>query len=89
MNVALGIMALVLAFYLFGLLLEQMRRSSEEFQPRRNMKDHVSDEEFLAACSVKDPDVAFKVRAIISDQLDIPLNNIHPDDRFVQELGCW
>ena len=58
-------------------------------KPCRDMKRFISDEEFLAACSVKDPEVALKVRAIISDQLDIPLNNIHPNDRFVQELGCW
>ena len=58
-------------------------------KPCRDMKRFVSDEEFLAACSVKNPEVALKTRAIISDQLDIPLNNIHPNDRFVQELGCW
>ena len=63
--------------------------AAKEFKPRRDMSRFISDEEFLAACSVKDPEIAFKVRAIISDQLDFPVNHIHPDDRLTHELGAW
>lgn len=47
----------------------------------------ISDEEFLAACSpgVR-PEVALKVRAIVSEQLDIPEHQIHPSHRFVEDL---
>ena len=46
----------------------------------------ISDEEFLAAIPNADPGIALRVREIVSEQLDIPLNSLHPDDRFVEDL---
>lgn len=47
---------------------------------------HISDEQFLAAVPDADPDRALRVRAIISEQLDIPEHHLHPDDHFVDDL---
>ena len=49
---------------------------------------YVSDEEFLAACrpGVR-PEVAFKVRHIVADQLNIPEHTIHPNNSFT-DLGA-
>lgn len=49
----------------------------------------ISDDEFLARCKPgTDPEVALKVRAIISEQLGIPANEIHPEHRFIEDLGA-
>jgi len=49
----------------------------------------ISEEEFLAKC---EPGVnrqrALKVRRIISEQLGIPYEHIHPDQRFIEDLHC-
>ena len=58
-------------------------------EPRRDMSQDVSDEEFLAACSVKDPQIALGVRQVISDCLGLDEHMIHPHDRLVQDLGAW
>jgi len=29
-----------------------------------------------------------KVRAIVSEQLDVPLEEIHPDSNFIDDLKC-
>lgn len=54
----------------------------EKFRP-------LTDEEFLSRCSpgVR-PETALKVRAIISDQLGIPVEQIHPEHRFIEDLNC-
>lgn len=54
----------------------------EKFRP-------LSDEEFLSRCSpgVR-PETALKVRAILSDQLGIPVEQIHPEHRFIEDLDC-
>lgn len=46
----------------------------------------VTDEEFLAAVPFATPEKALRIRAIISDQLDVPLHDLHPSDRFVEDL---
>ena len=66
-----------------------LRHSEPEWEPRRDMSQHVSNEEFLAACSVKDPKVALGVREVIADCLGIEEQTIHPHDRLVQDLGAW
>lgn len=60
----------------------------EPKEPRRDMSRTVSDEEFLAACSVKDPDVALRVRKVLADCLGLDEHEIHPEDRIVQDLGA-
>ena len=47
----------------------------------------ISDQEFLEACSVKDPAIALKVRKIISDCSGVDEQFIHPSDRLIQDLG--
>lgn len=47
----------------------------------------ISDEEFLKRCpDGVSPEVALRVRRIISEQLNIPYAEIHPDQRFVEDL---
>lgn len=55
----------------------------------RDMDRDISDEEFLKACSVKDPNIALKVRKILSDCSGVPDESIHPDDRIIQDLGMY
>lgn len=47
----------------------------------------LTDEEFLSRCSpgVRE-ETALKVRAILSDQLGIPVERIHPEHRLVEDL---
>lgn len=47
----------------------------------------LSDEEFVARCPPGTRrEVALKVRAIVSEQLGIPEEQIHPEHRFVEDL---
>lgn len=49
----------------------------------------ITDEEFLARCTPgTNPDIALKVRRIVSEQLDVPYEQIHPSARFVEDLGA-
>lgn len=49
----------------------------------------LSDDEFIAKCSPgASRDIALRVRRIISEQLDIPYERIHPDQDFVRDLDC-
>jgi len=47
----------------------------------------ISDDEFLAKCSSSiDPEIALRVRAIISDVYGIPYNQIYPDQNLIDDL---
>ncbi len=49
----------------------------------------LTDDEFLARCRPGTrPEVALKVRKIVSEQLFIPVEQIYPEDRFVEDLGA-
>lgn len=49
----------------------------------------LTDEQFLARCRPGTrPEVALKVRKIISEQLFIPVEQIYPEDRIVEDLGA-
>lgn len=62
--------------------------SSHDSVPmNRDIDQPVSDEEFMAACSVKDSEIALKVRQILSDCSGVDEENIHPNDRLIYELG--
>lgn len=50
---------------------------------RRDMSRHISNEEFLAACDIKDPAIALKVRKILADFSGVPEDHIHPQDRML------
>lgn len=66
-----------------------LSRSEPDLEPRPDMGRDISDEEFLAACSVRDPKVAFGVRKVIADCLGVDEQTIHPQDRLVEDLGAW
>lgn len=70
----------------FLMLFQLISVSSAYFDGR--MSRHISDAEFLAAIPNANPERALRIRAIISDQLDVPVCYIHPDDRFVDDLGA-
>ena len=62
--------------------------SSHDSVPmNRDINQPVTDEEFMAACSVKDPEIALKVRQILSHCSGVDEENIHPHDRLIYELG--
>ncbi|MEO1614766.1 MAG: hypothetical protein AAFV88_02890 [Planctomycetota bacterium] len=49
----------------------------------------ISDDEFVARCPPgTGRDVALRVRRVISEQLGIPYDQIYPEQRFVDDLGC-
>ncbi|WP_372898067.1 hypothetical protein [Stieleria sp.] len=76
-----GGIALILAW---GLALEAKR--SREFRRRW---PPISEDEFVANCSPgTNRERALKVRRIISEQLGVPYERIHPDQRFVEDLDC-
>lgn len=63
------------------------RAGQEHLRPdARPLGRIISDEEFLAACSIQDPRIAFNVRRIISDCSGVDENLIHPRDRLVTDL---
>ena len=84
------ICVLLIAVLVLPCLISAIFGNSEpESEPRRDMSQDVSDEEFLAACSVKDPQIALGVRQVISDCLGLDEHMIHPHNRLVQDLGAW
>jgi hypothetical protein len=49
----------------------------------------ISEEEFVAKCTPgTNPQTALRVRRIISEQLGIPYEHIHPEQHFVHDLDC-
>ena len=84
----MGILLFVSAVVLLSYVLHECSKT-HGYAPQRNMSRFVSDEEVVAASPTQSREVALRVREIVSEQLDVPLNNIHPDDRLVEELGAW
>ena len=55
----------------------------------KRMWPPISDEEFVAKCSPgTDRARALKVRRIISEQLGVPYEHIHPEQSFFDDLDC-
>ncbi len=49
----------------------------------------ISDCEFMALCPPGTrPEIALRVRRIVSEQLGIDYDCIYPSSRFVEDLGC-
>lgn len=81
--VFLGTVAgVLLLFVLLGL-------PSEAWQEEWKLKwPAISDDEFMAKCGPDiDRETALKVRRIISEQLGIDYERIHPEQTFVGDLG--
>ena len=67
-----------------AVLAERRRRSEfeERFPP-------ISDDEFLARCGPgTNPEVALRVRKIVSHQMGVEYERIYPSTRFVEDLGA-
>ena len=74
-----GIIALLLVA---GIAWE--RKRSRDFERKWPA---ISDDEFVAKCaSGTNPECALKVRRIISEQLGIPYEHIHPQQSFANDL---
>ena len=80
MDYVLLVFVLIPVFFWFWTVLSHM------FEPVS--QQFVSDEEFLAAVPNATPEKALRIRAIVSEQLDIPEHQIHPDDRFIEDLNA-
>lgn len=80
------ILFLLPVLFLLTVLVTELR-TKRRFTPRKQISArHISDEDFLAAVPGAKPETALKIRAIISEQLDIPEHCIHPHDRFIEDL---
>ncbi len=62
------------------------KRESFDFESRF---PPISDAEFLTRCGPgTDPEIALGVRRIVSEKLGIEYERIHPDARFIDDLGA-
>jgi hypothetical protein len=58
------------------------RRFESRFPP-------ISDDEFVELCGPgTNREIALRVRRIVSDQLGVDYDRIHPSSSFVNDLGC-
>ena len=49
----------------------------------------ISDDEFVAKCKPgTSRETALKVRRIVSEQLGVDYERLHPEQEFVRDLGC-
>ena len=49
----------------------------------------ISDDEFVAKCKPgTSRDIALRVRRIVSEQLGVDYDRVHPNQDFVRDLGC-
>ncbi|MEZ6096241.1 MAG: hypothetical protein R3C03_18780 [Pirellulaceae bacterium] len=72
----------VLVYALFQLVNHTFRQNafSKEWPP-------ISDEEFLRRCHVGvNPEIALRVRRIVSRQLGVPYEQVYPEQSFVDDL---
>lgn len=78
--VALAIVVAIVLEYRF----DRVRRArfKERFPP-------IDDQEFIRRCGPDiQPEVAIRVRRIVSEQLGIEYNRIYPEQSFVNDLDC-
>lgn len=93
MGVVAGLLIGLFAVIILAVLLHSVIASiflfSEQvdFEGFDNRFPPISDDEFVARCGPgTDRDVALKVRRIVSDQLSLPYDQIHPSASFVDDL---
>ncbi|MEO2017218.1 MAG: hypothetical protein ABGZ53_22915 [Fuerstiella sp.] len=61
----------------------------EKFGPKPEyLNQAYTDDDFLAAVPDANPESALRVRSLISDQLGIPVEHIHPDYSFVDDYSA-
>jgi len=81
------IAAVLVGVWLLSQFLDQLKGKPRLFELLSS--EAISDEEFLRRCTPgTSKEVALKVRRIVSEQLGVPYENIHPEHRFVEDLGA-
>ena len=80
----------IIALVVFVILAVIAAQASKSCRESFNRKwPPITDDEFVAKCSPRaNPQTALKVRRIISEQLGVPYERIHPDQGFVNDLDC-
>ena len=78
---------LVLFFLILRCAMASLQHSENRPKLNRDLSQTITDEMFMAACSVKDPAIALRVRKVLSDCSGVDEENIHPNDRLLYELG--
>ena len=74
------------AFVLLVICVLLDSRSQKDFRDRF---PPISDTEFLARCRPgTKPEIALKVRRIVSVSLGVDYERIYPSSSFVEDLGC-
>jgi hypothetical protein len=80
--IALGMAYLAIHCYLAQEVSESTAAFEKRFPP-------ISDKEFLAQCEPgTNPEIALKVRRILSDSLGIEYERIHPNASLVRDLDA-
>lgn len=77
-----------LAILVSAALLAVLLWNAVRIPPGSGRFSSVTEEQFLSAIPDADPEIALRVRAIVSEQLDVPLEDIHPDSHFIDDLHC-
>lgn len=63
------------------LAVRERKRFNEQFPP-------ISDAEFMARCKPgTNPDVALKVRRIVSEHLAVEYARVYPESNFIEDFG--
>ena len=77
------VLTLLVLFLIFAI---SNRRRRLDFEARF---PPISDAEFIAQCAPgTNPDVALKVRRIVSNALGVEYERIYPSSRLVEDLGA-
>lgn len=75
-----GLVLFVMALVAIGAI--QKQEINERFPP-------ITDDEFLARCSPgTNPEIALKVRRIVSELLAVEYDRIYPSTNFIEDLGA-
>lgn len=79
------LMLVIVCVIVWGLFLEhrvEAARFREQFPP-------IDDQEFLRRCGPNvRPEVALRVRRIVSEQLGVEYACVYPEQSFANDLGC-
>jgi hypothetical protein len=66
-----------------------LSRPSRGQQAESRQFPPISDDEFVSRCGPgTNPDIALRVRRILSEYLDVDYECIHPSARLVEDLGA-
>ena len=87
--IGVTLLAVIMVVYLIGICAESSSWLADSFKTFNQRWPAISEDEFVAKCGPgTDRDKALRVRVIISEQLGVDYDRIHPEQNFVQDLGC-